>query len=313
MWTGTNVPSEHWTAADATAYGEAIGRTPVVWENWTNNDTAGNVDARSARRGSSSAPTCARPRGPRGPRLLLQPRERGVPEPAAAGDAPPTGWRTRARYRPRASWLRAVASWRRAAAAGPSSAAARCGPGPRRAGRTSSTASARRRRSCGSQNCCSRRYTGAGWVRPHRALVRELRLVDAGARAAGGAAASPRSPSRQPSSSTPPRITAPPAALAAALLAAERPRLEVSGTERASADRPLLLTRRVRRRCANELDAAASDATLDTEFTYGWRHTVRVRDPAVPGAGNVMDAVHRTRAGRWTMPGTASARKAASS
>ena len=45
IWTGSGVPSEPWTPADAAAYAERIGRTPVVWDNWTNNDTAGNITA----------------------------------------------------------------------------------------------------------------------------------------------------------------------------------------------------------------------------------------------------------------------------
>ncbi len=45
MWTGTNIPSEHWTAADARAYGARIGRRPLVWDNWTNNDTSGNYSS----------------------------------------------------------------------------------------------------------------------------------------------------------------------------------------------------------------------------------------------------------------------------
>ena len=42
MWTGVSIPSQAFTPADARAYGQAIGRPPVVWDNWTNNDTAGN-------------------------------------------------------------------------------------------------------------------------------------------------------------------------------------------------------------------------------------------------------------------------------
>ena len=58
MWTGTSIPSEHWTPADAAAYAATIGRKPVVWDNWTNDDTAGNI-LPAGPRGSSSAPTCA--------------------------------------------------------------------------------------------------------------------------------------------------------------------------------------------------------------------------------------------------------------
>jgi hyaluronoglucosaminidase len=43
MWTGPAVPSQPFTPDQAAAYGERIGRRPLVWENWTNNDTAGNA------------------------------------------------------------------------------------------------------------------------------------------------------------------------------------------------------------------------------------------------------------------------------
>jgi hyaluronoglucosaminidase len=43
LWTSTGIPSRHWTAADAHAYGRLVGRGPLVWDNWTNNDTAGNA------------------------------------------------------------------------------------------------------------------------------------------------------------------------------------------------------------------------------------------------------------------------------
>lgn len=43
MWTGTGVPSADWKPEEARAYGEHIGRKPLVWDNWTNNDTAGNA------------------------------------------------------------------------------------------------------------------------------------------------------------------------------------------------------------------------------------------------------------------------------
>jgi hyaluronoglucosaminidase len=51
MWTGTRVRSTQWTAADAHAYAALIGRTPIVWDNWTNNDfvTDPEDDAQSAR------------------------------------------------------------------------------------------------------------------------------------------------------------------------------------------------------------------------------------------------------------------------
>ena len=44
MWTGTDIPSAALcSAADARAYGKLIGRRPLVWDNWTDDDTAGNA------------------------------------------------------------------------------------------------------------------------------------------------------------------------------------------------------------------------------------------------------------------------------
>lgn len=43
MWTGNQVPSHAFAPADAAAYGKLIGRRPLVWDNWTDDDTAGNA------------------------------------------------------------------------------------------------------------------------------------------------------------------------------------------------------------------------------------------------------------------------------
>ena len=85
MWTGTDVPSRDFRAADARGYGAAIGRRPLVWDNWVNNDTAGNALPAGTSRiylRALQAPRRARRR--RG-RVLLQPDERGRPQPAPAG------------------------------------------------------------------------------------------------------------------------------------------------------------------------------------------------------------------------------------
>lgn len=50
MWTGNAIPSAPFSPDDANAYGKAIGRTPLVWDNWTNNDTAGNATPHGAAR-----------------------------------------------------------------------------------------------------------------------------------------------------------------------------------------------------------------------------------------------------------------------
>ena len=43
MWTGVQVPSHAFAPSDARAYGKLIGRRPLVWDNWTDDDTAGNA------------------------------------------------------------------------------------------------------------------------------------------------------------------------------------------------------------------------------------------------------------------------------
>lgn len=43
MWTGPAIFSTDFAATDATAYGRAIGRKPLLWDNWTSNDTRGGA------------------------------------------------------------------------------------------------------------------------------------------------------------------------------------------------------------------------------------------------------------------------------
>ena len=50
MWTGASIPSEPFTPEQAREYGKAIDRTPLVWDNWTDNDTAGNATPHGAAR-----------------------------------------------------------------------------------------------------------------------------------------------------------------------------------------------------------------------------------------------------------------------
>lgn len=38
MWTGPSIRASNFTPADAAAYGQLIGRTPIVWENWVARD-----------------------------------------------------------------------------------------------------------------------------------------------------------------------------------------------------------------------------------------------------------------------------------
>jgi hypothetical protein len=43
MWTGVTIPSHAFAPADAREYARWIGRRPLVWDNWTDDDTAGNA------------------------------------------------------------------------------------------------------------------------------------------------------------------------------------------------------------------------------------------------------------------------------
>lgn len=107
MWTGLSIPAQEFSPEDAAAYGRHIGRRPLVWENWTNNDTAGN----------------ATPHGTT--RVFLGPYKRRADAAAAVGGfffnpmneadlnllplATAGDWmRSPRRYARRASWLRAV-------------------------------------------------------------------------------------------------------------------------------------------------------------------------------------------------------------
>src|SRR4029079_16249548 len=49
MWTGTSVLSRDFDRAEARAYGRAVGRTPIVWDNWTVNDIDGGAVGHATR------------------------------------------------------------------------------------------------------------------------------------------------------------------------------------------------------------------------------------------------------------------------
>jgi hypothetical protein len=109
MWTGPRSRSTQWSPADARAYAALVGRTPIVWDNWANNDFFGGGDPVGAARVFLGPYT----RSPAVVRTVagffFNPANESdlnkLPL-ATAGD-----WlRNPARYRPRDSWLRAVAS-----------------------------------------------------------------------------------------------------------------------------------------------------------------------------------------------------------
>jgi hypothetical protein len=286
MWTGVSIPSQAFTPGDARAYGEAIGRRPVVWDNWTNNDTAGNFGGLDA------------------VRIFLGPYKR---DPAVAGElrgfffnpmneadlnqlplATAGDWmRDPRRYRERSSWLRAV----RELAGGGRAGRARREPLRAFAEASYSTkldfddapTFARRSRAF------LERYTrGPGWVAVHTQLLRELRLAESADRALRG---------------MPNRAFADQAApfLGATRQAAGTGRL---GTELLAAERPAITLRRTRRGFtgratppdparADELRGRYRDGVTEAKasrrFVYGWRGGTAFEVPPYAVPDNLMD------------------------
>ncbi|TMM09370.1 MAG: hypothetical protein E6G00_10515 [Actinobacteria bacterium] len=108
MWTGDQVPSHAFAPADAHAYGRLIGRRPLVWDNWTDDDTAGNaLPPGTARIFLGPYLRRADVAGSVGGFFLnpMNEADLNLLPLATAGD-----WmRAPRRYRRRSSWLRAVA------------------------------------------------------------------------------------------------------------------------------------------------------------------------------------------------------------
>ncbi len=291
MWTGTNVPSEHWTAADATAYGERIGRVPLVWDNWTNNDTAGNATPFGTAR-IFLGPYLRDPEaaGAVGGFFLNAANEAylNLLPLATAADwmADPSG------YRARRSWLAAI----RELAPGGGRAARRLRASLRAWAEASWSNKLDREREAPtfvarSAAFLARYDAGGAWGLSLRRLRRELRLVEA-------------APDRLPTLPEPgiaaqgaefldaAARTATAGDLAAQLLAAERPTLKVDPGGDGPSWRGLALAPDRDRAGAlrERADAAAQDSQLDTEFTYGWRTPMAFEIPPYPVPGNVMDA-----------------------
>ncbi len=285
MWTGTNVPSEHWTADDARAYGERIGRVPLVWDNWTNNDTAGNATPLGTAR-IFLGPYVREPEtaGAVGGFFLNAANEAylNLLPLATAGDwmADPAG------YRARRSWLAAI----RELAPGRAGAERLRRASLRAWAEASWSNKLDREREAPTFVAKSNRFlarydAGGGWTRRLVRLRRELRLVEA-------------APERLPSLPEPgiasqgtefldaAAESALAGDLAAQLLAAERPQLELRG----SRGRTLPPDPAAAAELREQADAAASNAEVDTEFTYGWRTPLAFEIPPYPVPGNVMDA-----------------------
>jgi hypothetical protein len=277
MWTGPGIPSAQFAPDDARAYGQLIGRRPLVWDNWTNNDTAGNATPFGAAR-IFLGPYRRHPdvAGSVGGFFFNPMNEAGLNELplATAGD-----WmRDPGRYRARRSWLAAVREL----------------AGRSRARREALRAWAETSWSnkldpadaptfaALSRGFLDRYSSGAWWPGARRALVREL-----------GLAMWPLRPSFFAEQAGPWVDAARKAATAGAsgvrLLAAERPTLSVLRTRRGfrGAARPPDPDR------AAELRSSYGDASrsweTSTRFAYGWRGGVAFEVPPYAAPRNLMD------------------------
>jgi hyaluronoglucosaminidase len=283
MWTGTGIPSAEWSPVAARAYGRAIGRQPVVWENWTNNDTAGNALLGSTTR-IFLGPYRRRPDAARAVRgFFFNPANEAAVNMlplATAGE-----WMDDpARYDRAVAWKRALADL----VPGRSVAARRRRDALRAWAETSwsnkldqaeAPTFVRRR-----DRFLAAYAAGTAWTGPWHGLVDELGLVERGPLPAvlvnGGAApfiASARANARA-------------GLTAARLLAAERPRLYAAETDAGYEG----LVRRPDPVAAaglrELLQRQALTARLNPRFTYGWRLGVAIELPPYPVPGNVMDA-----------------------
>ncbi len=289
MWTGTNIPSEHWRPADARAYGKLIGRRPLVWDNWTNDDTAGNATPPGTARlflgPYIREPATARAVGG----FFFNPANEAdlnfLPL-ATAGAWMKEPWA----YRPRRAWLRAV----RELAPGSSTAAR----GRRSSLRAWAEASWSNKLDRERSDPTFERLAGAflaayrggsRWPGPARSLLDELTPVI-------------HAPSRL--RHLPDRAIAVQAheflaagadsandgRLAAGLLAAERPALRLArtgggyGGRAAPPDPAAAADLRARLAMADQRARAAS------EFVYGWRTPFAFEIPPYPVPGNAMNA-----------------------
>jgi hyaluronoglucosaminidase len=297
MWTGVTVPSHAFAPADARSYGRWIGRRPLVWDNWTDDDTAGNATPAGTAR-IFLGPYLRRPdvAGAVGGFFLnpMNEADLNLLPLATAGD-----WmRAPRRYSRRASWLAAV----RELAAHPRVVAAdarRLAAAARRVRATlrawaetswstkldlaeAPTFVRRRRRFLHAYD------TVATWLGPAARLRRELSLVIAAP--VRLAALRDRAFERQAH----PFLTA-------AAQAAGAGRL---GTTLLAAERPLLRLRRtasgylgsahppdpgraaaIRSRFQSEGDASRRSRY----FTYGWRTPYAFEVPPYPVPPNVMN------------------------
>lgn len=284
MWTGNDVPSTDFTARQARDYGRAIGRRPVVWDNWTNTDTAGSaigpdqtvrlfLGPYSRRRDVGGAV-----RG-----FLLNPANEAFTNflpLATAADylADPGG------YRRRRSFASAVAEavGRRRDLRGPLRAFAETMWSSKLdRDREAPTFVARR-------DAFLAAYDAGGlWPSRSRSLARELRLVAAAPTALASLPNRALRDALLPFERSAARA-AHAGQAAVELLAAERPRIEFDQRESSVEVTPP--SPELAARARQELIRARLAFDTDPRFTYGWRTPVAIELPPYPVGPNAMGA-----------------------
>ena len=284
LWTGTNIPSENFSPDDARAYARHVGRKPIVWDNWTNNDASGNALSGQAARiflgpYKRRADVAGELRG-----FFFNPTNEAdlnlLPL-ATAGD-----WmRDPDSYAPEDSWLAAIDEL-----AGPG--------GPREPLRAFAEASWSNKldRELEAPTFGARyrtfldRYRAGGrWPGHYAPLIEELRLAEGSDRTLA------RLPRREIFEQAAPFLTV-------TRQGAESGRL---GTELLAAERPGLVVRPRGRGAEGEVSApdparaaalraqfrsAVDEFRSNTRFAYGWRGGMAFDIPPYPVPGNVMDA-----------------------
>lgn len=286
MWTGTNVPAENFTAADARAYAERIGRRPIVWDNWTNDDSSGNaVPVGTARIFL----------GPYRRRAELAGEVRGFfLNPANEADlnvlplATAADWlRDPAGYARRSSWLTSVAEL----APGGGASARRLRRTLRAWAETSYSTKLDPRDAptfVRRAEALLAAYGGARWTGAHRGLVHELALVEAAPDVLGAL------PNHRFIAQAAPwlagaRQSARAGHLGAKLLAAERPALRVHRAAGGFAGRALPPDPARATVLRTKFAVAKAQTKAQPRMTYGWRGGVGFDIPPYAAPDNVMD------------------------
>jgi len=278
MWTGTSVLSRDFDPAEARAYGRAVGRVPIVWDNWTVNDIDGGAVAQPTRIYLGPYRRRADVVGAVGGFLLnpMNDADLNLLPFATAADwmADPSS------YDPRASWLRAV----RALGAGASDSLRAFAEVNYSTHLDEATEAPTFVAASGAFLGAYR--AGGGWVGLRGALDAELLRVD------GAEASLAREASLAPfvSEAAPflagARVAAGVGRAGSALLAAERPSLLVhtdGGGRVAPPDPAAAAALRA------ELDRRDQANRSSTRFVYGYRRPATIDTPPTPLPPNRMD------------------------